>query len=66
MPLKPNTSPRNVRLDPVSIQRLKTIAANHGISTSTLVRNAVLEKLPQWERHGVTLSAVGRHARAAA
>lgn len=61
--MKDAKKPRNVRLDTRTIKRLKSVAESHGISTSDLVRNALMEKLPVWETRGVTLTKVAEAAR---
>jgi predicted DNA-binding protein len=53
-----NDKPANVRLAAGSKQRLTRVARAHGISSSDLVRTAIAEKLPQWERRGVSLAKV--------
>lgn len=36
--------------------RLDKLAARHGLNPSDLIRNALWVKLPEWEKHGVTMA----------
>lgn len=49
-------SPDGVRLQSQMRHRLRVVAKRHGISTSTLIRDAIQSKLPEWEIQGVRLT----------
>jgi hypothetical protein len=36
--------------------RLDKLAIRHGLKPSDLIRNALWVKLPEWEKHGVTMA----------
>jgi len=36
--------------------RLDKLALRHGLKPSDLIRNALWVKLPEWEKHGVTMA----------
>jgi hypothetical protein len=46
-------TPTNVRFDPATLKRLKRVATQHRLKPSLLIRDAVHEKLTEWERSGV-------------
>lgn len=51
--------PITLRLDPSNRARIHRLAARHGVKASDLIRNALAEKVPHWERFGVKLAIIG-------
>lgn len=45
------------RLEPELSERLKHVADNAKVKPSMLIRLALNQALPEWERHGITLGA---------
>jgi predicted transcriptional regulator len=51
-------NPTNVRLSMDARLRVDRIAQKYGIHSADLIRNALAEKLPEWERNGVKLAII--------
>lgn len=65
MPMKtPSRMPNgtNVRFDAGTKQRVEKLAKKHGLKKADLVRNALLYKLDEWERNGITFHALNESA----
>jgi hypothetical protein len=50
-------NPTNVRFESGALKRLKVVAKRHRLKPSQLIREAVEEKLPEWEARGVQFRA---------
>jgi len=55
--MKRNTAstPASIRFDQATDTRLSDLANRFGLSRSEVVRFAVLQKLPEWEKKGVII-----------
>lgn len=49
------TRPLNLRIDSKTRQRIETLAIQHGVKVSDIVRFAMADKIPEWEKTGVHL-----------
>ena len=58
MKTKRDLTPTNVRVCKRTRARLIHLAKKHGVTPSELVRNAVAEKLPEWESKGITFARI--------
>jgi predicted transcriptional regulator len=48
----------NVRMDIETRRRVERLARRLRVKKSDLIRNAIYDVLPKWERHGVKLAAL--------